>query len=240
MTKTIRGDTTTALPSARHVSSISEKCIAYCYKLISNSMSAFCSMYTSRMIGDELACLRSRRLGSVFWTSSTAISLSAILALAVLTGQSWILHGISVLIIDQILFILIKWIVYTLDDRELRFACHAVRTWLSLIIQEGEEVLTSQSAAKYIMAVSILQSAPTGVSYARWIIRYKMKSARSEFLRENVGKDRLSLKRNRLALAAIARAKLIQNKVYNNVNASRETMKRRNLTGTDSRLFQPS
>ena len=79
------------------------------------------------------------------------------------------------------------------------------------------------------MAVSILKSAPTGVSYVRSILRYKMKLVRSEFIRE-VGKDRLLRKSSVRAMAAInqakTQAKLVKGKVHDNVKAVKRTMSR--------------
>jgi hypothetical protein len=164
----------------------------------------------------------------VFWTSTTALSVFACLALAAITGRFWILHGISLLIVDRIFVVLVKWIIFTLDDRELQMAGHYLR-WLLLVLREGEKIMTSQSAAEYIMAATLLKSAPTGVSYVRWIIRYKMKLARYEFIRE-VGKDRLSRKSSARALAAInqakTQAKLVKSKVHDNVKAVRQTVSR--------------
>jgi len=144
---------------------------------------------------------------STFWTSQTAMRVYAILFLAIVTQRLWILHGISLLLLDQMLQIVIQWTVYTLDDPKLRFASRFIRDWLTLIVEEGENILTSPNALNYIMAFSMLQTMPTGVSYVRWIYRYKMQTVRREFLREEVGGERFKrAKKLRMELAARKRA----------------------------------
>ena len=162
---------------------------------------------------------------STFWTSQTAIRLYAILFLAIATQRLWILHGISILLLDQVLQVVIQWTVYTLDDPNLRFASRFIRDWLTLIVEEGEKTLTSPNALNYIAAFSMLKTMPTGVSYARWVLRYKMQVVRREFLREEVGGERFKrAKKLRMALAARKRAQQLSNRaqqVQNNLLNSR-------------------
>jgi len=187
--------------------------------------------YERAMMDETMEYLRYQQPQTSFWASSTVMFICALLIVAVATGWFWILHGISLLIVDQILQVVVNWFIFTLDDNELRFARHYISSWLALIIREGEGILNSQSAAKYVAAMSLLQSAPTGVSYARWILRYKMRVVRTEFLREGVGKERLTVKKSRLAMAAMQakmQASLHAKKVKEKMGAVKETVRRSN------------
>lgn len=159
-------------------------------------------------VKDELELQLRHHTKSTFWASQSAVCFYAIVVLAVLTRRLWILHCLSIMILDQILQVVVKWLIFTLDDRELRFASNYIRTWLALIIREGEKTLTSQSAYNFAVATSLLQSAPTGVSYAKWVVRYKRSQMRREFLREGVGRERYA--GIRIALATKKKAQQAQ------------------------------
>lgn len=122
--------------------------------------------------------------GGNIWMSRTVFYMYAIAALALLTHRLWILHGISILILDKIMEVSTKWIVYTLDDKELRYACKYIRGWLELFLREGEEILTGEAAWKFAMTYTIIAQAPTGISYVRYFIHYKMIESRREFMQE--------------------------------------------------------
>jgi len=171
---------------------------------------------------EELLLDHGHHQRSTFWIHPTAFWVYALLILSIVTRRPWILHGISLLLVDQMLQVVIKWLLFALDDRELQLAGKYVRGWLRLILEESEKTLTSKSAVQYVMAFSLLKSAPTGVSYFKFVVRYKMKLVRTEFLREGVGKERLSLKRNSMYHVALQNAK----KVKKNV---KETLKKRSV-----------
>ena len=59
---------------------------------------------------------------NLFWTAPTAYTIYLIVLLAGLTRRWWILHGISLILLDCVLVTVSKWILYSLDDRELRAA----------------------------------------------------------------------------------------------------------------------
>lgn len=195
--------------SARDVRAASKRAIGgLCHVLVERaSASTKQQQQRSALMDESTEYFHYQQPLASFWASSTAMFIYALTILTVATGWFWILHGISLLIVDQILQVVVKWFIFTLNDRELQFARHYILSWLSLIIREGEQIVNSESAAKFVTAQSILQSAPTGVSYARWIIRYKMRAAHLEFLREGVGKERLTVKKRRLAMVAAKKAK---------------------------------
>lgn len=124
-----------------------------------------------------------------FWLSGTALYMYAVFALALLTHRLWILNGISVIVLGKVLAVVVKWSTFILDDDELRFAIKYIRGWLRLLLQEGEEILSGKAAWKLATAYGLLSNAPTGVSYLRYFVRYKMTGLRLEFMSE-IGANR--------------------------------------------------
>jgi hypothetical protein len=119
-----------------------------------------------------------------FWTCPTACSVYSVIALAVLFRRAWILHCISLIVLDRILLIGTRWIVYAIDDDELWYCIRYLRGWLQLFLREGEQILSGPGAQKFAMAYSVLWTAPKGVSYIRHIVRYKMIALDKTFLSE--------------------------------------------------------
>ena len=124
-----------------------------------------------------------------FWMSPTAFYVYTLITLSLLTHRLWIVHGISVLLLGKILHLVLVWMDYVLDDVQLRFACKYIGGWLYVFLGEGEAILTDPAAWKVAVAYTVASQAPTGVSYLRYAIRYKMIGIRREFLGE-LGMDR--------------------------------------------------
>jgi hypothetical protein len=119
-----------------------------------------------------------------FWMCRTMCAIYVTLLLALVTQRLWILHGVSIILFDKILQVVLKWIVFILDDDELWFTWKYFGGWFGLIIREGEKTLSSPAAWKYAVAYSAVMTVPTGVSYVRFIARYKMKMLHKDFVQE--------------------------------------------------------
>lgn len=117
-------------------------------------------------------------------TTYTAFYIYTIIAVSMATHQLWVLHGISIYIAGTILFYVIKWIVYILDDNELVTNYKYLRGWIYVLIHEGEDIINGDAAWKLASAYMMIQQAPTGISYLRYALRYKTRLLRKQFLME--------------------------------------------------------
>lgn len=144
-----------------------------------------------------------------FWMCRTALYMYAVVLLSLLTRRIWIMHGISLLVLIKILGVVLTWADYILDDDELRFASKYVRGWIGLFLREGEKVLSGEAAWKFAMTYSVVTNAPTGVTYLRYVIRYKTTVLRQEFLSE-LGENRFERRQQGLLQRAISSGSQLQ------------------------------
>jgi hypothetical protein len=140
-----------------------------------------------------------------FWTSRLALFVYAVVFVSLLTRRSWIMHGVSLLAILKILKVLVKWADYTLEDGELRYACTYIRGWIGIFLNEGEKILSGEDAWKFAVTYSVVTTAPTGAAYLRYVIRYKTRALRKEFLSE-LGEDRFNRRQNGFLLRKLDHA----------------------------------
>jgi hypothetical protein len=141
-------------------------------------------------VADDITAMEARRTRNAdFWMCRTALYMYAVVLLSLLLQRFWVMHGISLLLLGKMFEVVVKWVVYTLDDDELRFANKYIRGWFRLFLRESEKILTGEAAWKFAMTYSVVANAPTGVSYVRYIVRYKMAALRQEFMSE-LGEDR--------------------------------------------------
>lgn len=137
----------------------------------------------------------------LFWKSRTALLIYYDVAIAGLVlyynvGIAiWILRVALLVLLAQITWIITKWILYTLDDPELDYAIQYIKTWLKRFVSEGENILTGDDAARFIVSYSFLKTFPTGLSYFRWIVRYKMRQCNLNYI-ETVVSERHDLPAN--------------------------------------------
>ena len=110
-----------------------------------------------------------------FWTSRTAYFIYMDFYLAVLSRQYWLLlHGIALVLLLQISWIMLRWIVYAADDPALQVAVNFASTWIRRFAKEGEAILSGASGTKLVFAGVVTYNATTGLGYLRAILRYKM------------------------------------------------------------------
>jgi hypothetical protein len=117
-------------------------------------------------------------------TSPIGCYVMAIIVLASLTRQLWILFGLLALIAAKVGGVIAIWLFYILDDPELHQCYLQLRCWMDMLIKEGEDVVNSDAAWKFAMMYTAVSQVPTGLSYIRYIVRYKTRLLRKEFLRE--------------------------------------------------------
>jgi hypothetical protein len=117
-------------------------------------------------------------------TTWTACYIFAVITLAMLTHQLRVLFGLFLVVVAKVGGVVIKWIVFILEDPELYKSYAFLRSWLGLLIKEGESIVSSDAAWKLAMTYTVVSQVPTGLSYLQYIIRYKTRLLRKEFLRE--------------------------------------------------------
>ena len=139
-----------------------------------------------------------------FWLSRTLVRIYSVVAVAVLFRRWWVLHGVSLIVVERILLVVAKWTEYTLDDRALRFSLKYIRGWLNRFKRDGERILTGEAAFKFALTSQVIRQAPIGVSFVKHYIRYKADTLRSSFLYE-LGQNRFEdLRQNGVALSDFA------------------------------------
>lgn len=119
-----------------------------------------------------------------FWTSRTAVLVYTNVALAVLLQRSWILFGSALILTAQVFRVCLRWVLFIVDDQEVRGFVDFVSVWVQLFLREGEKVLSGENAIRYIMAGSVLMAAPTGVSYFRYILRYNTQQLNQRYIHD--------------------------------------------------------
>jgi hypothetical protein len=129
-------------------------------------------------INDEIYLILTSRIGCYVMT---------IIALASMTHQLWVLYGLLILVAAKVGAVIVKWLFYILDDPELYQCYLQLLCWMDMLIREGEDVVNSDAAWKFAMMYSAISQVPTGLSYVRYILRYKTRLLRKEFLREMGG-----------------------------------------------------
>ena len=135
-----------------------------------------------------------------FWLSQTMVRIYSVLVVAILCRRWWLLHGVSLIVVERILLVLVKWTGYTLDDRALRFSLNYIRGWLNRFKRDGERILTGEAAFKFALTSQVIRQAPIGVSFVKHYIRYKAGTLRSSFLDE-LGQNRFeNLRQNGVVL----------------------------------------
>jgi hypothetical protein len=86
------------------------------------------------------------------------------------------------MILQRVSWIILKWVVYILDDEAIGQAIDFTRTWIQLFLREGEKILEGKDTIRYIVAGSMLSSAPTTVSYFRYFLRMKAREINMTFV----------------------------------------------------------
>lgn len=125
---------------------------------------------------DQQACRKrsGMEVENIFFMSWTALEIYGCVILALIARRAWILYLAFPFLLKQIFWVAFKWILYIIDDPKLFENIAVTRGWAQKILREGEKILLQKNATKTIMASTMLYSTPTGISYARAILRYRM------------------------------------------------------------------
>lgn len=148
-----------------------------------------------------------------FWASRTAMAVYANIWLALTLGRFWLLYGVSGIIFVQIMWIALKWVVYVIDDPAMVNFSGFVRDYFRVLLTQGEKILQGKDAARYIIAGALLKSAPTGLEYFRWILRWKTREVNNEVI-ATIVEDRYGLRVSALRADLNARLKRAGENAY--------------------------
>jgi signal transduction histidine kinase len=117
-----------------------------------------------------------------FWASWPILLLIADISLAFALKKVWVLYGSMMIIFSQILWILFKWLLFILDDRELWKAVTLIKGCVRLFLMESEHIAHGD-ASRFLMVGCFAYTAPSGIGYARAVLRYRMSQMNNEHLR---------------------------------------------------------
>lgn len=118
-------------------------------------------------------------------TTNSALYIYSVVAVSMILHQIWIVvYGVLLFIVFHLSICIIKWIHYILDDRELYENYKYIRSWCTILLHEGEDMVRSDAAWKMATVLMMLDQAPTGISYIRYVIRYKTRLLRKQFILE--------------------------------------------------------
>ena len=109
-----------------------------------------------------------------FWTSRAAFFIYVDAGMSVASRQMWLLHGILLVLVAQIAWVVLRWSFYTVEDPEVWAGVNFLSTWAKRFLKEGQGVLEGTDSVKLIMAGAVVKTSSTGAGYFKAIIRYKM------------------------------------------------------------------
>jgi hypothetical protein len=117
-----------------------------------------------------------------FWASWPVFLLVADISLALALKKMWILYGGMVVIFSQILWIVFKWVLFILDDPELWKAVTLIKGCSRIFLMESEHIAHGDSS-RFLMVGAFAYTAPSGIGYARAVLRYRMSQMNNDHLR---------------------------------------------------------
>jgi hypothetical protein len=110
----------------------------------------------------------------LFYSSPPAICIYCLIVTAFVTRRWWMLYGVILVVMAQISWIVLKWILYILDDKELFENIEFAKTWADRILKEFDNLVTQKDATRIVLTSSALQACPIGVDVYRYLLRCKM------------------------------------------------------------------
>lgn len=117
-----------------------------------------------------------------FWTSWPVLLLVADIFLALALKKVWVLYGSMIVIFSQIIWIVFKWVLFFVDDPELWKAVTMIKGCVRLFLKESENIVKGDSS-RFLMVGAFAYTAPTGIGYARAVLRYRMSQMNTDHLR---------------------------------------------------------
>jgi hypothetical protein len=120
----------------------------------------------------------------LFWTSESAKVIYLILSAALLLRQPILLFGVFYIVLRKMLLICLSWGGFFAQDHQAQAALKALRTFLRLILKEGNKALSGDYSRKVMAAYMIYNCTAPGESYISHVIRYKMSRLNEQFIEE--------------------------------------------------------
>jgi hypothetical protein len=108
------------------------------------------------------------------------------------------LYGILVVLSLQIFWIVLKWILYIVDDPELRNLHTFCKGWFAVLLKEGSRIIGGRSPSALLMAGTVARQLPMGMGVARVYLRKFSKRCNDQLCAElGVHADPFQLPRRR-------------------------------------------
>jgi hypothetical protein len=117
-----------------------------------------------------------------FWTSWPVLLLFTDIFLALALKKAWVLYGSMIVIFSQILWIAFKWFLFIVDDPELWKAVTILKGFGQIFLMESEHIAKGD-ASTFLMVGCFAYTAPSGIGYARAVLRYRMAEMNNAHLR---------------------------------------------------------
>jgi hypothetical protein len=120
----------------------------------------------------------------LFWTSESAKMIYLILSAALLLRKPILLYGVFYIVLRKMMLICFSWGGFFAQDHQAQAALKALRTFLRLILKEGNKALSGDYSRKVMAAYMIYNCTAPGESYIGHVIRYKMSRLNEQFIEE--------------------------------------------------------
>jgi hypothetical protein len=120
----------------------------------------------------------------LFWTSDSARAIYVILSAALVLRLPILLYGVCYILLRKLLLVCLSWGGFFAQDHEAQVALKALRTFLRLILKEGNKALSGDYSRKVMAAYMIYNCTAPGESYIGHVLRYKMSRLNEQFIEE--------------------------------------------------------
>jgi hypothetical protein len=120
----------------------------------------------------------------LFWTSDSAKAIYVILSAALVLRLPILLYGVCYILLRKLLLVCLSWGGFFAQDHEAQVALKALRTFLRLILKEGNKALSGDYSRKVMAAYMIYNCTAPGESYIGHVMRYKMSRLNEQFIEE--------------------------------------------------------
>ena len=148
-----------------------------------------------------------------FWTSLTATAVYSTFVMSVLFQRAWILYASIPVITAQVLWVILKWVVYILDDPHIYIFFDFVSFWMGRFLLEGVKLIRERDLKRILVARLLARLSPRGIQYVKLALRLKMKQVSDQFM-EELGHGRYKhLTDDQVRTKIRQRAKTFQRKV---------------------------
>lgn len=106
-----------------------------------------------------------------FFSSSPAKAIYACIALTILFEQTVFLYGILAVLGLQIGWVALRWMLYILDDPELKRAMAYMKGWAGVAKRQGDKIANDKSSRSARLLAACVRQVPRGMGVARVFFR---------------------------------------------------------------------